>query len=67
MPVRLGFVGAGGIAGAHFDTLAQIEDVQLVAFSDVAAERAEAAARRFEGKAYRDVRKMLEAETLDAV
>ncbi|HEX8236761.1 MAG TPA: Gfo/Idh/MocA family oxidoreductase [Abditibacteriaceae bacterium] len=67
MPVRVGFIGAGGIAGAHFDTLSQVSDAHLVAFCDVATERAEAAARRFEGKAYTDVRKMLETETLDAV
>jgi len=67
VPVRIGFIGAGGIAGTHFDTLSQIVDAQLVAFSDVAKERAEAAARRFEGKAYTDPRKMLEAESLDAV
>lgn len=67
MPVRIGFVGTGGIAGAHFNTLAQIDDAQLVAFSDVAQDRVEAAARRFEGTAYSDPRKMLEAETLDAV
>ncbi len=67
MPVRIGFIGAGGIAQAHFNTLSQISDAQLVSFCDVAAERAEGAARRFEGKAYTDPRKMLEAETLDAV
>jgi myo-inositol 2-dehydrogenase/D-chiro-inositol 1-dehydrogenase len=67
VPVRVGFIGAGGIAGAHFDTLSQISDAQMVAFCDVATERAEAAARRFEGKAYSDARKMLELETLDAV
>jgi hypothetical protein len=67
VPVRIGFIGAGGIAQAHFNTLSQISDAQLVSFCDVAAERAEGAARRFEGKAYTDPRKMLEAETLDAV
>ena len=65
MPVRIGFVGAGGIAGAHFITLSKIEDARPVAFCDVAVEKAEAAARRFSGTAYSDVRKMLEAETLD--
>lgn len=67
MSVRIGFIGTGGIAGAHFNTLEQIEDAQLVAFSDLNSERAEAAARRFEGKAYTNVRKMLETEELDAV
>lgn len=67
MPVRIGFIGAGGIAGTHFNTLQKIEEAQLVAFSDASLERAEAAARRFEGKAYANPRKMLEDETLDAV
>ena len=67
MPVRIGFIGTGGIAGHHFNQLEKIKDAQLVAFADMNTERAEAAARRFEGKAYTDARKMLEAETLDAV
>lgn len=67
MPVRIGFIGTGGIAGAHFNTLAQIDDAQPVAFCDVVPEKAQAAARRFEGTAYTDPRKMLEAESLDAV
>jgi myo-inositol 2-dehydrogenase/D-chiro-inositol 1-dehydrogenase len=67
VPVRIGFVGAGAIANHHFNTLQQIEDAQPVAFCDADKRRSEAAARRFEGRAYRDVRKMLEAETLDAI
>lgn len=67
MAVRIGFVGTGGIAGAHFSTLSRIEDAQLVAFCDVDNARAEAAARRFEGTSYSDARKMLESEKLDAV
>ncbi len=67
MPVRIGFIGSGGIAGAHFNSLETIKDAQLVAFADMNTERAEAAARRFDGKAYADAREMLEAEDLDAV
>lgn len=67
MPVRIGFIGTGGIAGAHFNSLETIKDARLVAFADMNTERAEAAARRFDGKAYADARKMLEAEDLDAV
>ncbi len=67
MPIRIGFVGAGVIANHHFNTLSQLEEAQPVAFCDPDKTRSEAAARRFEGRAYRDVRKMLEAETLDAV
>jgi predicted dehydrogenase len=67
MPIRIGFIGSGGIAGAHFNTLENIKDAQLVAFADMDKNRAEAAARRFDGQAYTDAKKMLEAETLDAV
>ena len=67
MPVRIGFVGAGGIAGAHFNNLEQIKDAQPVAFSDLDRDRVEAAARRFDGKAYTNPLKMLEDETLDAI
>lgn len=66
MAIRIGFVGTGGIAGAHFNTLSRIEDAHLVAFCDLDKPRAEAAARRFEGQAYSDVRRMLEIEKLDA-
>jgi predicted dehydrogenase len=67
VPVRIGFVGTGGIAGNHFNNLEKIKDAQLVAFADVSSERAAAAAKRFGGTAYTDAAKMLEAQTLDAV
>lgn len=67
MAVRIGFIGTGGIASHHFNQLEKIKDAQLVAFADMNTERADAAARRFDGKSYNDARKMLEAETLDAV
>lgn len=67
MAIRIGFIGTGGIAGAHFNTLSRIEDARLVAFCDLDKGRVEAAARRFEGQAYSDVRRMLQTETLDAV
>lgn len=67
MPVKIGFIGAGGIAAQHFNTLSQIAEAQPLAFCDVQKSRAEAAARRFEGRAYQDFRKMLDAETLDAL
>lgn len=67
MAVRIGFVGTGGIAGAHFNSLEKIKDAQPVAFMDLNTERAEAAARRFEGTAYSDAKEMLDKENLDAV
>ncbi len=67
MPVRVGFVGAGGIANAHMNALQVIEDVQITCVCDVNRERAESAAARFVAKAYTDYREMLESEKLDAL
>jgi predicted dehydrogenase len=65
--VRIGFVGTGGIAQAHLDALSQIEGVELVAFCDLDASRAEAAAARFSGRAYADYEQMLREQSLDAL
>ena len=67
MSVRIGFVGAGGIANAHLNNLAQIPDAQLVAFADVDEARAKAAAERFGANAYTDYHQLLEKEALDAL
>ena len=67
MPVRIGFIGTGGIAGMHINNLQQIREVQLVAFTDVVKEKAEQAAARFDGRAYRNFQDMLANEDLDAV
>jgi predicted dehydrogenase len=67
MPVRLGFVGAGGIAGHHMRTLAQIEGVQLAAFCDPVVEKAGTAAATYGGQAYPDAVRMYDDARLDAV
>jgi myo-inositol 2-dehydrogenase / D-chiro-inositol 1-dehydrogenase len=71
MPVRVGFVGCGGMAGGHINNWAGMkekgEDVQLAAFCDIDEARAQGYARRFEARAYTDFRKMLDAEDLEAV
>lgn len=64
--IRIGFIGAGGIANNHFSQLQQIEDVEMVAFCDLDLARAESAAERFGGRAYHDCRKMLDSEALSA-
>ena len=65
--VRIGFVGAGGIAQAHWDALSKIEGVALVAFCDIEASRAEAAAARFGATAYTDYETMLLEQPMDAL
>ncbi|MDF2440318.1 MAG: myo-inositol 2-dehydrogenase / D-chiro-inositol 1-dehydrogenase [Abditibacteriota bacterium] len=67
VPVRIAFIGAGAMAEQHFQTLSSLDNAQCVAFCDSDFKRAEEAARRFEGRAYRDARKMFEAESIDAV
>ncbi|MCD7111762.1 glycosyltransferase [Rhizobium sp. DKSPLA3] len=64
---RLGFIGVGGIAHRHLDILASFDDVELVAFADPDAARADAAARRFGAKSFTGHSDMLNAEALDAV
>jgi len=65
--MRVGFIGAGGIARLHMQNLSKIEGVEFVAFCDVVKERAEECARQYGGRAYDDHRQMFDKEELDAV
>jgi predicted dehydrogenase len=65
--VKVGFIGSGGIAGAHLQGLAKFEDVELAGFCDVVTERAENRAKEFGGRAFSDPSQMFDAVTLDAV
>lgn len=67
MAVRVGFIGTGGIAGAHRKALAQVKNAQMVAFCDTDKARAEAAVAEHGGKAYTDYHAMLADAKLDAV
>lgn len=68
MSLKLGFIGTGGIARAHMDNLARIEDVQVVSFYDLDLSRSQAAASRFNGaKAFADIDDMLDDTKLDGV
>jgi predicted dehydrogenase len=67
-PVRVGFVGTGGIAtGAHMKQLKEIPGVEFVALCDIQRARAEAASQQFGGRVYVDHHEMLEQEQLDAL
>ncbi|HUT34746.1 MAG TPA: Gfo/Idh/MocA family oxidoreductase [Planctomycetota bacterium] len=67
MAIKVAFIGSGGIAGYHLSHLVKIQDVQLVGFCDVQADRAKAKARQHKAKAYSDHRRMLDATKPDAV
>ncbi|WP_134682610.1 Gfo/Idh/MocA family protein [Brevibacillus migulae] len=67
MKVRVGFVGAGGIAKVHMKLLAENENVRLTAVTDVASSAADHAASLYGMKPYADYREMLEQESIDAL
>ncbi len=64
---QIGFIGAGGIAGRHFNDLQQFDDVRVAAVADVQHERAVALAGQCGATPYTDYHEMLAAGGLDAV
>ena len=68
MTVKIGFIGTGGIANAHLNNLAKLENVELAAFYDVDIQRAEKAASEHVGaKAFASLDDMLDGAPLDGV
>lgn len=67
MALRIGFIGAGGIARAHLKNVSAMEDVTIAAVSDVDRERAAQVAEQHGASQYTDWARMLEAEALDAL
>ena len=69
--VRIGIIGCGGIAnGKHLPALKRNKYVEMVAFCDIVAERAEKAAAEYgtEGaKSYTDYKDLLADDSIDAV
>lgn len=65
--IRIGFIGAGGIASRHVGDLLSFSDVKVAALADPVMERAQEQAARCGGKAYSDFAQMLESEELDAL
>jgi len=67
MPVKVAFAGAGGIADAHMSLLRTMDDVRIVAVSDIVQQKAESLASRYMARAYSDYRQMLANEEMDAL
>jgi predicted dehydrogenase len=65
--VRIGFIGAGGIASRHVGNLLEFADVEIVALADLAQDRAQEQAARGNAKAYTNYGEMLDKEELDAL
>ena len=67
MTVKVGFVGAGGIANQHFNCLEKIPEAKVVAVCDLDGERAQRAAERFGARTHPSAQDLLQAEELDAL
>ncbi len=59
MSVRVGVIGVGYLGQHHARIYSEIEDVKLVAISDIDAKRTRNLAEKFNCKAYSDYRKIL--------
>lgn len=66
--VKLGLIGAGGIAQAHCRTIADISGVEIIAASDLVKENVERTANRWGiPKTFTDYNQMLKLDELEAV
>jgi len=69
--LKIGIIGCGGIAtGKHLPALATIENVEIVAFCDIARENATAAKEQYgteDAKVYTNYKDLLADETIDVV
>ncbi len=67
-PVRIGIIGAGGIARMHIMAYQRVPDVQIVAIADIVRERAKAAADKWSiPYVFGDHRELLSLDEIDAV
>lgn len=67
MVVKIGFIGSGGIAERHVNSLLRIKNARIVAFSDLILDRAKYLAKHADAIAYSDPEEMMRKEDLDAV
>lgn len=66
-PLRVAFIGAGGIAERHIGLLGQMKDVAIVAVADPDFERAERLALRFKARPFRNHEDLLTFARPEAV
>ena len=67
MTTKIAFIGAGGIAGKHIQSLAKIQGVSIVGVCDVDAAKAAARAQEAGARAFADFNEMLDAARPDGV
>ncbi|NJN82878.1 MAG: Gfo/Idh/MocA family oxidoreductase, partial [Caldilineaceae bacterium] len=67
MTIRFGLIGCGRVAPRHAQSMAQIDEANLVAVADLAAGRAEHFGQEYGAAAYVDYRELLARQDIDAV
>ncbi|MGX6978815.1 Gfo/Idh/MocA family protein [Vagococcus elongatus] len=71
MTIKVGIIGCGGIAnGKHLPSLAQVADVEMVAFCDIVLERAEKAKKEYgdgEAKVYENYQELLADDSIEII
>ena len=65
--LNFGIIGAGMIAEVHAQALGELENAGLVGFFDTVTERAEALAKKYGCRAFRDLGEMLGDSSIDIV
>lgn len=65
--VKIGFIGCGGNARGHMNTIKGMEDAKIVAVCDIKEELAASAAKQFGADAYTNHKTMLERSDLDGI
>ena len=60
MPLRVGFVGGGGITETHARAVRESSDLEITAFCGTNAGRTKALARDFGGRAFASMDEMLD-------
>ena len=65
--LMVGFIGVGGMGGAHLDRVSKIPKAKIVAVCDIVADRAKERATAYRAAPYMDYREMIDRERLDAV
>lgn len=63
--LKIGFIGVGGVAQPHLNTLNAMDGVEISAVCDTFADRAKEVGEKFNASVYTDYKKMLADEQLD--
>lgn len=65
--VRIGFIGVGGMAEAHMQSLQKLEHVELTAVYDINAERARQVGEAYGAEIYDSEQQLLDSGNIDAL